>query len=185
MKSFVLTFILVALFPFGSHAGSPASEGLGTPAPEGFESDARSAHSSKVLLAKLSKNAQLHMSGVSFVVCQYTGAERKVCSRLFKMSADGFIEEINPVVREEVLSLLATSDIKFDAQMTNSKDTWNLSVDGEPARHIYKKLSKVYTDYDEGPGYTKETRNGTNIKCFSIQTEGLKKYTCKISLHRD
>ena len=182
MKSLVLTFILVALFPFGSHAGSPASEGLGTPAPEGFESDARSTHSLKVLLAKLSKNAQLHMSGVSFVVCQYTGAERKVCSRLFKLSADGFIEEISPVVREEVLSLLANSDIKFDASMASSNDAWVLNVEGNPAEYIYRKLSKVYTDYDEGPGYVKETRNGTNIKCFSIQTEGLKKYTCKISL---
>jgi hypothetical protein len=185
MKSFVLTFILVALIPLGSHAGSPASEGLGTLAPEGFESDARSSHSSKILLAKLSKNAQLHMSGVSFVVCQYTGAGRKVCSRLFKMSADGFIEEINPIEREEIISFLKTSDLKFDVQMTSSKDTRNLSIDGKPAKYIYKNLSNVYTDYDEGPGYSKETRNGTNIKCFFIQTEGLEKYTCKISLRRD
>lgn len=185
MKSLILTFIMVALFPLGSHAGSQSVIKLGTLASEGFETDARSSHSSKVLLAKLSKNAQLHMRGVSFVVCQYTGADRKVCSRLFKMSADGFIEELNPVVREDILSLLANSDIHFDASMSSTKETWSLKIEGEPALHIYKMLSKVYTDYDEGSGYTKEVRNGTNIKCFSIKTDSLKKYTCTLSLERE
>lgn len=183
MKSLILTFLLVVFIPLGSHAGSPVTED--SPSSIGFEKDARSAHTSKVLLAKLSKNAQLHLSGVSFVVCQYAGANKAVCSRLFKLSDDGFIEEVNPVAKEDIIKILTLSELDFDANLREGNSMIHISFEGKAAKVMYNKLTKVYTDYDEGPGYTKESRSGTNIKCFSIQTDGLKKYTCKLSLVRE
>lgn len=187
MKSLIVTILLVMIFSLRGFAG----EDLLKPRPSsnGFEKDARSVHSSTELLAKLSKNAHLHMRGVSFVVCRYAGAERghsdSICSRLFQISEDGFISTVNPVERKDILETILFSELEFETEGSQMTDEIKLTFSGDPAREFYKKLSKVYTDYDEGPGYTKESRNGTSIKCFSIQSDTLKKYTCKMSLPRE